>query len=68
MKKIKEWIRRYVTLRFIIGLILGGIAGYLYYHFIGCRSGTCPIQSNPYLMILYGLAIGGILFYKKKTS
>jgi hypothetical protein len=25
----------------IIGVLVGGILGYAYYHFIGCSSGTC---------------------------
>ena len=37
-----------------LSLAIGGLAGYLYYHFIGCSSGTCAITSNPYMSILYG--------------
>jgi len=35
-------------------IIIGGILGYLYYHFVGCTSGTCAITSNPYLSIISG--------------
>jgi len=36
------------------GVILGAIAGYFYYHFVGCNSGTCAITSNPINSTLYG--------------
>ncbi len=46
----------------IIGIVFGAIAGYLYYHFIGCNSGTCAITSQPINSTLYGGLIGGLLF------
>ena len=52
----------------IIGIPVGGVAGYFYYHFVGCSSGTCPITSNPYITVLYGALLGYLLFdmFKKK--
>jgi hypothetical protein len=39
--------------------VLGGAAaGFAYYHFIGCVSGTCPITSNPYISTGYGAVVG----------
>ncbi len=52
-------------------MALGGIAGYAYYYFIGCASGSCALSSNPYLMTGYGLGAGIVLGWdtrKKKTS
>lgn len=46
----------------LIGVILGAISGYLYYHFVGCASGTCAITSNPWISTLYGALMGGLLF------
>jgi len=64
MKLWKDRIRKFLSWRLIIGIILGGTAGFLYFYFIGCQSGTCPVKSNPYLMTLVGMLIGGILLYK----
>ena len=55
----------------IIGVLIGAIGGYLYYHFIGCESGTCPITSKPLNSTLYGAMMGGLffsLFKKEKTN
>ena len=52
----------------IIGIFVGSVAGFLYYHFTGCSSGTCPITSNPYMTVAYGALLGYLLFdmFKKK--
>jgi hypothetical protein len=39
-------------------MIIGGILGYLYYHFEGCSTGTCAITSSPYLSIIFGSLFG----------
>jgi phage shock protein E len=44
------------------GVILGAVGGYLYYHYIGCLSGTCSITSKPINSTLYGSLIGGLFF------
>ena len=57
-----------------IGIVLGLIAGYLYYQQIGCESGTCAITSKPLNSTLYGGVLGGLFFnmisdfFKKKQS
>lgn len=45
-----------------IGIAVGLIAGYAYYHYIGCASGTCAITSKPLNSTLYGGLMGGLLF------
>ncbi|MFZ4797729.1 MAG: DUF6132 family protein [Bacteroidia bacterium] len=55
----------------ILGVILGSIAGYAYYYFVGCASGTCAITSKPLNSTLYGAMMGGLLadlFKKEKTK
>ncbi|SEP82695.1 DUF6132 family protein [Flavobacterium urocaniciphilum] len=53
----------------LIGVIIGGVLGYLYYLFIGCASGTCKITSNPLNSSLYFALMGGLLFsfFEKKS-
>jgi hypothetical protein len=54
-------------LLFLLGrswpVVLGGAAGYAYYRFVGCRSGACPITSNPWISTIYGAAIGAMFFW-----
>lgn len=45
-----------------IGIIVGAIAGYLYYFYVGCASGTCAITSKPLNSTLYGALMGGLVF------
>ena len=45
----------------ISGILAGAIGGYLYYHFVGCSSGTCAITSKPINSTLYGALMGGLL-------
>jgi hypothetical protein len=54
----------------IPGILVGSIAGYLYYHYVGCQ-GSCMIASSPVNSILYGALMGGIgfnSFQKDKTG
>lgn len=52
----------------IIGAGLGCVAGYLYYHFVGCASGTCAITSNPLNSTLYGGLMGALLLSSFKKG
>ena len=54
----------------VIGILAGAVVGYLYYHFIGCGSGTCAITSKPLNSSLYGAMMGGLLFssFKKEKK
>ncbi|PRZ24093.1 hypothetical protein [Flavobacterium granuli] len=45
-----------------IGIIIGAIGGYLYYHYVGCLSGSCAITSKPLNSTLYGSLLGGLFF------
>ncbi|MBN1632826.1 MAG: hypothetical protein JW917_01515 [Ignavibacteria bacterium] len=43
-----------------VGIIIGALGGFLYWKYVGCASGTCPLQSSATFMIIYG-AIAGVL-------
>lgn len=47
-----------MILRMIIGAVIGGLLGFVYYKKIGCSTGTCPITSSRYGSIIYGAIIG----------
>lgn len=61
---IKSKIKKFLTLRLLIGLVIGGVLGFAYYYFIGCNSGGCAITSNPYRMTAYGMFFGALLISK----
>ncbi len=46
----------------ILGVIIGAVAGYFYWKYVGCITGTCPITSSPFKMPLFGAIMGGLLF------
>ena len=55
----------------LIGSLLGAIAGYAYYYFVGCASGACAITSNPVNSAIYGTVMGALIlnsFDKKETN
>lgn len=52
----------------IVGIVVGSIAGYAYYYYIGCNSGTCPIQSHWQSSTLYGALIGYVFVNSPKKE
>ncbi|MGE4346694.1 MAG: DUF6132 family protein [Flavobacteriaceae bacterium] len=52
----------------IIGIPLGALAGFLYWKFVGCNTGTCAITSNPLNSTLYGSVMGGLVFSMFKKN
>jgi len=50
-----------MLLKLILGAVIGGALGYLYYKKVGCPNGSCKITSSPYNSTIYG-ALMGILF------
>jgi hypothetical protein len=62
MRNILKLFKRYYP------LLLGALGGYLYYYFIGCASGACPITGNPYISIMYGGLIGAVMTLGNKRK
>ena len=54
----------------LLGVLLGGILGYAYYHFIGCNSGSCAITSKPFNSSVYGILMDYLILstFKKKKK
>lgn len=45
----------------IIFLLIGAVGGFIYWKFVGCKTGTCPIKSVWYWMVLWGSAFGYLI-------
>jgi hypothetical protein len=44
--------------KMLVSVLIGAVAGYGFYYFIGCSTGTCPITSNPWMSTGYGALLG----------
>ena len=70
-KTARNFFRSCSFWRTVIGIVLGGMAGFLYYYFVGCASGTCPITSHPLSSVIVGGIMGYLvtgIFEKKKNK
>ena len=54
--------------RTALGALLGAGGGAAYAHFIGCRSGTCPLTSNVWTAGLYGAFVGAIAGWPNRRA
>jgi hypothetical protein len=52
----------------ILPVFAGAALGFTYYYYVGCKSGSCPIQSNPFYSTLYGAVIGFILSFPNRKK
>ncbi|MDR1502216.1 MAG: DUF6132 family protein [Prevotella sp.] len=68
MDKLITILKRNWT--YLAGAASGVVTGYLYWYFIGCSSGTCPITASPVNSIIWGAVMGSLLFslFKKETE
>ncbi len=65
---IKTFFRK--NLLTLIGVVSGAVAGFFYWKFVGCNSGSCTITSSPTNSTLYGAVMGGLLgsIFKKEKK
>ena len=63
---MKKWFNN--NKLYLIGAVLGAVAGFFYWQQIGCMSGTCMITSKPINSTIYGAILGSLLFgmFKKE--
>ena len=52
----------------IAGIVSGALGGFLYWHFVGCSTGSCPITSSPINSSIRGAAMGGLVLSSFKAD
>jgi len=60
-KTFKEFLKSWSFWRPFLGVLAGGTAGFMYYHFIGCSTGSCFITSHSYSSIIFGGIFGYLI-------
>ncbi len=56
-----DFLKKKKNIIILIGIVLGLTGGFLYWKFIGCTSGTCPVTSNWYTSTLFGGIFGYLI-------
>ena len=57
-RTIKEYLKSGSFWKPFLATSIGALAGFSYYYFVGCTSGTCAITSSPYISTLWGGMMG----------
>ena len=57
---MKNWVTN--NKLYWLGAAFGAVAGFLYWKYVGCLTGTCAITSNPVRSTLYFALFGSLLF------
>jgi hypothetical protein len=65
---MKKWATQ--NRGYFIGAVLGALAGFLYWKYIGCLNGSCAISSHPLNSTVYFAFMGMVLMggFKKQRS
>ena len=66
--QISEWLKKVNISKLSLGVVIGGLIGFAYYYFIGCKSGTCAITSSPVISTLYGVLLGVLWTFPTKKK
>lgn len=57
----KERLSTWYFWKPVLFTVLGAVAGFLYYYYVGCASGSCAITGNPYASAAFGGFFGYFL-------
>ena len=57
---MRKWLQ--TNRLYFIGALLGAIAGFFYWKYVGCLTGTCAITSDPLRSTIYFAVMGGLIF------
>lgn len=65
---MKNWIIRNKLYEMVP--VVGALAGFLYWKYVGCLTGTCAITSSPVRSTIYFAVLGSIVFslFKQETK
>ncbi len=61
LARLKDFFKSWRFWRPFIAVVIGSVAGFLYYYFVGCNSGSCAITSSPYKSTIWGGLLGFFL-------
>jgi hypothetical protein len=57
-----------ILLKRVAPVLGGAVLGYMYYYYIGCNSGHCPISSDPLISTVYGGVLGLLIAFPGKSK
>lgn len=57
-----------ILLKRVAPVLGGAVLGYMYYYYIGCNSGHCPITSDPLISTVYGGVLGLLITFPGKSK
>jgi hypothetical protein len=57
-----------ILLKRVLPVLAGAVLGYMYYYYIGCNSGHCPITSDPLISTVYGGVLGLLIAFPGKSK
>jgi hypothetical protein len=58
---VKEFFKSRPFWKAVLSIILGGVGGFLIYHFVGCKTNACAAAGNPYVTIITGSILGFLM-------
>jgi len=63
---VEEKVNKNLIIKLSLFIIGGAVVGFAYYYFVGCRTGSCPLTSNPLITTAYGSLMGLVLGFDSR--